>query len=565
MLEKFNPSFNHNCIHDKVSQHLAYLQPHHPAPATEYSRAASNTNLKANNNPVTRHPIRIIFNTTFLRSPEPNTCYSVGQMIGNYQCTARDVLTPELATLIENTLLPHISTTYGSILEVNSTEYTNITFKGTCSGEGYSMDVRGFTGDYMMYVTSHPTSSPNTIAYSTACGIRGSSPYSPYLGLINFAPSWFSLFANATYLQTHQANWNYLFQVALHEATHALGFSAYMYSRFVDRTTGQVYNTTQVQVTTDGTSPSGQAYSTKRAFLSTPAVRAFARQHTGCDTLPGGELENLGASGFTAGSHWKASRIGEELMLGYAQTVAPLTNMTISLLVDSGWYTVYNATGISRYLFGLDKGCDFAMKPCSAQTWNYTGYWQPSNPQLGSYNISCSATRAAVGISAIIEYNGVLDPSVQHFSKPTVGSFNGYIFDYCLFNSAEGAAAGYFCFDTSRKPSQDGETFGPNSACFLSNSNGSASVNTPACRPQRCNNGVIEFQYQARWYGCPMGQMVNASGLVVQCPNERLCLPGRGGNDISMSLSLQQHMSPLIILFLLSMSVLMVLIQQQNY
>ncbi|GAM22687.1 hypothetical protein SAMD00019534_058620 [Acytostelium subglobosum LB1] len=472
------------------------------------------------------HPFRIVFNNTFLSTSNSQTCSSIGQTVQlsndqgnlqNYVCTAADILTPGLINLIKNVLLPHVTDTYGDVLEVNgpnshqgSQPYPN------CAGEDYTIDIsKGFVGDFMYYVTAHPTLDAGVIAYATSCLMR-SDTGAPVVGLINFAPMYFANFANTSYAKTNQAEWQTFFAVSLHEATHALGFASDMYDKFITATTANPPTTT---VVSKEVSPSGEQYSVTKTFLQTPAVKSFIQNHYGCDSMPGAELEDNGGSG-TAGSHWSALRIGEELMLGYAQASAPLTGLTLSLLKDSGWYITHQTQDVKPLVWGLKKGCDFALKPCSASTWNFDGYWN-SNVTLNKPLVSCTATRAGVGYTAIISNKEVTaNPQFQHFAADNSwGGASGGLFSFCLFNSAETFQQAYYCFDTNQTPNALGEVFGDSSACFLSPSNNKL---VPTCRPQRCQDKQLQFQVDGKWFTCQQpGMIVDVSSTVsVRCPQE---------------------------------------------
>ncbi|GAM29054.1 hypothetical protein SAMD00019534_122300 [Acytostelium subglobosum LB1] len=475
---------------------------------------------------VDTHPMRIVFNNTFLSSStNKQTCSSVGQIVSlnndnghatSYSCTAQDVLTPGLINVIKNTLLPHITSTYGDVLSVTgpARQIGTRPFYG-CAGEDYTIDLKnGFEGDYMFYVTAHPTLDDGVIAYATAC-LQKSDTKAPIVGLINFAPKFFANFANASYAKENQAEWHTFFAVSLHEATHALGFASDMYSDFATVTPS---SPATKNVVSNEVSPTGAAYTVQKTFLTTPAVKAFIQDHYGCNSMEGAELESNGGSG-TAGSHWSALRIGEELMLGYAQASAPLTGLTLSLLKDSGWYTTSQTDDVKPLMWGLKKGCDFALKPCSPTTWGFEGYWTAgltANKPL----VSCTATRAGVGYTSVVTYKSPLSAEYQHFSDNTWGSINGQLFSYCPFNSAEVYSQSYYCFDTNKQPNANGEVFGDSSACFISVSNASATTTAPTCYPQRCTNKQLQFQYANTWYTCQApGSVVSVSQtLSVRCP-----------------------------------------------
>ena len=71
--------------------------------------------------------------------------------------------------------------------------------------------------------------------------------------------------------------------------------------------------------------------------MVTPAVRARSRQHFGCDTLEGAEIEDGGGSG-TAGSHLEKRIFMNEFMTGTASREPVFSAITLAVFEDSGWY-----------------------------------------------------------------------------------------------------------------------------------------------------------------------------------------------------------------------------------
>jgi hypothetical protein len=75
--------------------------------------------------------------------------------------------------------------------------------------------------------------------------------------------------------------------------------------------------------------------------IVTPSVVKAVREHFGCSTLNGAELEDGGGAG-TAGSHWEKLLFGPEFMTGVTSgaEINPYSAITFALFQDSGWYQV---------------------------------------------------------------------------------------------------------------------------------------------------------------------------------------------------------------------------------
>ncbi|GAM25848.1 hypothetical protein SAMD00019534_090230 [Acytostelium subglobosum LB1] len=301
----------------------------------------------------------------------------------------------------------------------------------------------------MVYITAHPVSDPYELASAIHCTLRGDTN-APLTAMINYVPSAFAALSNMVDNNEYHEQWRTYQSVSLHEMTHALGFNAYLAPYFESVTLERPAIITKNH---EFVNSKGKHYKVNKQYIQTPNVLAYVKDHFGCDAMPGAELEDIGGLG-TAGNHWKAAVFGEELMLGYSQGYAPITGLTLALLKDTGWYTVHESKDVKPLVFGLKKGCDFALKPCSDTTWGFDGYWEITNSKPG-----CSATRSGVGLSQVWVYPTVLPTQYQHFEDGTWGAQNGPVFDYCLFNSPEvvdNSGSSYYCLDTSRKPNQYG-------------------------------------------------------------------------------------------------------------
>ena len=139
---------------------------------------------------------------------------------------------------------------------------------------------------------------------------------------------------------------NYLF---LHELTHILGFHYELFENYP----GGINNTIKTE--------KEERLGKEKKFIITPKVVEFAKKYFNCEEIDGVELENQDDLKW---SHWEA-----RILLGEYMTSSPYTpeqaisEFTLSLLEDSGWYKVNYYTG-GLMKFGKNKGCDFLKKDC---------------------------------------------------------------------------------------------------------------------------------------------------------------------------------------------------------
>ena len=141
----------------------------------------------------------------------------------------------------------------------------------------------------------------------------------------------------------------YLKSLLLHQLTHILGFYYDLFQYFpggLDRTI-----TTQKELRTK----------VEKKFIKSPKVVDFAKKYFNCNELNGVELENQHNLPW---SHWEARILLGEYMTSFPYTPEQvISEFTLALLEDSGWYKVnYYTGGLMR--FGKNKGCNFLNKDC---------------------------------------------------------------------------------------------------------------------------------------------------------------------------------------------------------
>jgi leishmanolysin-like peptidase len=196
----------------------------------------------------------------------------------------------------------------------------NVCPDGTAASCGVSKGGSGVDADYILFVTAKATThctggGGGTIAYASVCFTSGNNDR-PVAGYVNFCPS---------HIQTVPESWNAQESTAIHELTHALGFTAALFAWFrnPDGTprTARDANGKPPQQKVSGSgacsavswwvpSNSTVATSTMRGTtvhrFVTPTVLAKARDYFGCDSLAGVELENSPTSTCAVmGSHWE--------------------------------------------------------------------------------------------------------------------------------------------------------------------------------------------------------------------------------------------------------------------
>eukprot|EP01137_Pigoraptor_chileana_P036542 Opistho-2@32345 len=213
--------------------------------------------------------------------------------------------------------------------------------------------------DYILYVTANSGDcGGNTLAFASYC-VLDSLTDRPLAGRANFCPS---------KIDTSEPDSQ--FATAIHEITHAMGFSSSAWPYFRDAT-GQPRTVRDSNGTPLKSDPSYQntvkTYSdatlgkTVSKFV-TETVKAELARHSGCPTIDGAEIEDEGGSG-TAGSHWEERVFFNEYMTGVSKYTAVVSALTFAMLEDSNWYKA-DYTYAHTIPWGRKAGCNFYTQKC---------------------------------------------------------------------------------------------------------------------------------------------------------------------------------------------------------
>lgn len=346
------------------------------------------------------------------------------------------------------------------------------------------------------------------------------------LGAESRRPVLGALLLGAQYDFSKKNAFEYMKSVLLHEITHILVFSPSLYSYYKGYSTvtqrGYIRNRTST-------------------FLITPKVVEAARKHFNCSTLIGVELEDQGGSG-TAGAHWEARTMLGEYMIAtvYGETV--ISEMTLALFEDSGWYKVnYYSGGLFRY--GKNQGCDFLNQKCVTNgKSNFKEFCTTLDSQM------CLPNHISRGFCYMDRFEYV-EEQYQYFSRANVGGF--YPADYCPvpYENQDQAYIQGNCKVGITYPDSGlrNEVIGDKSVCVDSSLSQSGYVNyRGTCYPIECDYDKKQFMIKvgntsvACGLGMPVKQGVEGYNGVINCPDfSRVCTGNKLCNDMFDCISLQ--------------------------
>ena len=329
----------------------------------------------------------------------------------------------------------------------------------------------------------------------------------------------------------------------LHQFTHILGF---LYETFNYYPGG--INNVILTINSDKRS------NVKRSYIITPKVVELGKKYYNCENITGIELEDQDGR---TNSHWEARiLLGDYMNSEHYSLELVISEFTLALLEDSGWYKInYYTGGLMR--FGKNKGCNFLYEDCllisqfKNEFFNFgdTRFGCSSGRQSRGYNLDSSIT--AEDIDNYANYQRSLrkgyfenaDFCFVYASNTNEENNYGFYVGNCnKGNGNYGGTVYYANFVIKRNiylPIELGEKYDFNSFCILS----SVSIkNTldfykfqndiihPMCYPMFCSEKSLTIQIYNQFVVCPRsGGKVQVNGTYegyLFCPDYNLICTG---------------------------------------
>ena len=347
----------------------------------------------------------------------------------------------------------------------------------------------------------------------------------------------------------------YFSEVILHELTHALGFLNSMYDYFP----GGRENTVNNQEIIRGV---------QRSIIKTPKVVELAKKYFNCERIKGVEVEDQGGEGSML-SHWEQRvLLGDYMGAVIYQEEMVISEFTLALLEDSGFYKAnYYTGGLMRY--GKNKGCDFIEKNCLDSQY-ITQFGNEFFDRNESRTPSCTSGRQSRAYAILNPYPGIMDNrySNNFFYDPTSHFYysgamyttdycftygqdiseanNGYFTGNCKYG--EGGFYGYYIYyynsytgqyesgyANKDLPSYLGEIYSDTSFCIMSSLSPTgkdplySSVLHPMCYQIYCSSLSLTIKINDDYIVCPReGGNIEVKGYdgYVNCPDYNLMCTG---------------------------------------
>ena len=343
----------------------------------------------------------------------------------------------------------------------------------------------GVTADLVIFPYFDIIYDDSPEAASAVCNVDLSTGR-PLAGFIGFKKDFDFTKINALFDKTVRA---------MHQLTHILGFSGYMFGSFIDNNGNkQPYNKIVTSSNVNGKHVQ---------MIKTPKVLSIARNYFNCPSLIGVELEDQGGAKIP-GSHWESRIMYGDYMIGTEIAENVISEITLGLLEDSGWYQANYYTG-GLFRFGKQKGCSFLNSQCVNN--NQTTF-SNEYPITQGQAYTCFAGRTAKGIADLISNPNPLPTWFQYYSDPTYGGFELADFcpvtvDYDMYGWYD---AGSCSMGQSTYAPGLGETIGSDSSCFYSSLtyindtslNSYTNVTLPVCFEIACNYTKMSYDVYIR-------------------------------------------------------------------
>ena len=491
---------SHYCDIDKINIEIKY-----PFSSDKKNFIKRNLNNKDNNDEEFI-PMRIYIDKTYLiyqknNNPSINSIYSIINKSFD-RCTS--IITKLLKVKPLKNKINFITNEDLENWDFNSNGIDSKIKKG---GEGISTD--------LLILPRFSNNETNDYDYMEGFPVYlDDSNNRPIVGIININ----------TKISSDLKNIDYLLQtILLHEITHILGFLVGLFKYYPGGEEKTIKYETEKRTNVE------------KGFIITPKVLAFAKKYFNCDSITGVELERK-TKNIIADSHWEARILLGEYMNSELYTPEQvISEFTLALLEDSGWYKAnYYTGGLMR--FGKNQGCNFLNKDCynfkaeelrneffslfdafqpscssGRQSRTYFTLKNSESFYLSQYNRN---TKYVGKISA--DYCWVNDLSKEEEEKMLyVGNCQrggGYYGENVFFKD-------YNNYNSSFFPKEFGEVYSKNSFCALSSiypigKNDEEknkyykifdSIVHSMCYPMFCTNSSLTIQIYDHFVICPRG------------------------------------------------------------
>ena len=469
-------------------------------------------------------PIRIFLDTTYINSQGENN-----QLLKNK--ISKSIIAMEKCVKTFEKLLKVIPLKY-------KVTYTQEKAKEFDIEEIHSsLKLKGVSTDLVIFPRMGIESEFSDSTLATAVAIEiDQTIFRPIFGIVNINPNIdFSVGNSDKYLES----------ILLHEFTHILGFASSLFYYFPGRLNQTIFFREDKRL------------GLNRTYLKTKKLVETAKKYFNCDKIDGIELENQGGAG-TVGSHWEARILLGDYMNGHIFPMEQvISEFTLAVLEDSGWYKVnYFTGGLMR--FGKHQGCDYIEKDCldsvSLKAQFKNDFFNINN----KFKSSCSSGRQSKGYNLLYAINSIENEIYSRFDNNygygsadycpipqeyRVESNLSYYIGNCQkgnynYYSSAINIGGNFGNEDKEIPQILGEKYEQNSFCSLTSVIPKTQNNKyikyknihAICYPMFCSEKSLTIQINEQFIVCPrQGGKISISNNYegnIYCPDYNLICTG---------------------------------------
>jgi len=280
-----------------------------------------------------------------------------------------------------------------------------------------------------------------------------------------------------------------------------------------------------------------------------PRVIAAARRHYACTELSRMPLEEAGDEEASAFSHWDEREMHSDLMAASLSASPIMSDITLALFEDSGWYKPVYAKAAS-FQFGRGKGCAFLNDACVENgVTKFPGTFCPTtttrecSSNTFPETLGCTHDLMGKAVCDNCVHSQALPTKFQHFaSNPRLGGsgkFRGFCPMWVPYYSPGGQS---FCNEDHGAGNSKalGESFGTTSRCIASTvfspkySRSALAQSEGSCRQTKCEETGVQIRVGDHWIFCGVSDEGTAIPArngwygTITCPSYETLCGGRG-------------------------------------
>lgn len=251
------------------------------------------------------------------------------------------------AKVVRSEIIPRTMNIFQKLVKVRQFKRNLVLDKNITKCDRYNIPQhlyqKGFEGELLIFPILEDSGEFIKVDAEAAAVYCIQSNYDnrPVVGFIEYNP---------TLKADSEIDIDYHIWLSIHELVHVFVFNDALFPYFIDPLTLKPLGKENVMKTYN-------INGNDLNFIITKNVRKKAEEHFNCQNAKGIPLENKGDEGSKDG-HWHRKAMGPEFMISKSYGENLISEITLALFEDSGWYKV-NYNQANGFFWGKGAGCDF--------------------------------------------------------------------------------------------------------------------------------------------------------------------------------------------------------------